>query len=60
MQAQINFGYLRAVLEKKVVKYVTRETHIQIHHTDHRISNVLKTGAAKRAGPSSLDQTHAD
>jgi hypothetical protein len=54
MQAQINFGYLRAVLEKKVVKYVTRETHIKIHHTDHRMSNVLKTGAAKRAGPSSI------
>jgi hypothetical protein len=54
MQAQINFGYLRAVLDKKVVKYVTRETHIKIHHTDHRMSNVLKTGAAKRAGPSSI------
>jgi hypothetical protein len=61
LQAQIIIGYIRAVLKKREAKCATRETHIQIHHTDYSMPNVVKTGAAKRAGPSSiyLARTHA-
>jgi hypothetical protein len=57
LRAQINLGYLRVVLEKKDTKCAIREIDIQINHADNIMSNVLKEGAVKRAGPSSQIDT---